>query len=60
LVQYAKANPGKLTSGATVGIGPHVCLELFRVRTASNIVSFHTKAPRPRLRICWAGRFRSA
>jgi tripartite-type tricarboxylate transporter receptor subunit TctC len=47
LVQYAKANPGKLTSGATVGIGPHVCLELFRVRTASNIVFIPYKGAAP-------------
>ena len=47
LVQYAKANPGKLASGATVGIGPHVCLELFRVRTASNIVFIPYKGAAP-------------
>ena len=47
LVQYAKANPGKLASGATVGIGPHVCLELFRVRSASNIVFIPYKGAAP-------------
>src|SRR5258707_8812743 len=47
LVQYAKANPGKLASGATVGIGPHVCLELFRVRTASSIVFIPYKGAAP-------------
>jgi tripartite-type tricarboxylate transporter receptor subunit TctC len=47
LVQYAKANPGKLTSGATVGIGPHVCLELFRVRTGTNIVFIPYKGAAP-------------
>src|SRR5262249_14382662 len=35
LVQYSKANPGKLTSGATVAIGPHICLEMLRVRTGA-------------------------
>ena len=47
LVQYAKANLGKLASGATVGIGPHVCLELFRVRSASNIVFIPYKGAAP-------------
>src|SRR5713226_9169914 len=47
LVQYAKANPGKLTSGATVGIGPHLCLELFRVRTGTNIVFIPYKGAAP-------------
>ena len=37
LVHYAKANPGKLTSGATIE-SPHICLEMFRVRTGTNIV----------------------
>ncbi|HZN29484.1 MAG TPA: tripartite tricarboxylate transporter substrate binding protein, partial [Xanthobacteraceae bacterium] len=30
LIQYSKANPGKLSSGASLGIGPHVTLELLR------------------------------
>jgi len=37
LMQYAKDNPGKLSSGATLGIGPHVSLELLRARTSSNM-----------------------
>jgi tripartite-type tricarboxylate transporter receptor subunit TctC len=32
LIQYAKANPGKLSSGASLGIGPHVSLELLKAR----------------------------
>jgi tripartite-type tricarboxylate transporter receptor subunit TctC len=47
LVEYAKANPGKLTSGSTVGIGPHICLEMFRVRTATNIVFIPYKGAAP-------------
>lgn len=37
LIQYSKANPGKLSSGATLGIGPHVTLELLRARTGSSM-----------------------
>ena len=47
LVQYAKANPGKLSSGATVAIGPHICLELFRVRTGTNIIFIPYKGAAP-------------
>jgi tripartite-type tricarboxylate transporter receptor subunit TctC len=47
LVQYAKANPGKLSSGATVGIGPHICLELFRVRTGTDITFVPYKGAAP-------------
>jgi tripartite-type tricarboxylate transporter receptor subunit TctC len=47
LVQYARANPGKLTSGSTAGIGPHITLELFRVRTGTNIVFIPYKGPAP-------------
>src|SRR5262245_32048383 len=47
LVEHAKANPGKLTSGSTVGIGPNVCLEMFRVRTAINVVFVPYKGAAP-------------
>jgi tripartite-type tricarboxylate transporter receptor subunit TctC len=47
LVAYSKANPGKLTSGSTVGISPHICLELFRVKTGSNIVYVPYKGAAP-------------
>jgi len=47
LVQYAKANPGKLSSGATLGIGPHISLELFRVRTGTDIVFIPYKGAAP-------------
>jgi tripartite-type tricarboxylate transporter receptor subunit TctC len=46
-VQYAKANPGKLSSGATVGIGPHVCLELLRIRTGIDITFVPYKGAAP-------------
>jgi tripartite-type tricarboxylate transporter receptor subunit TctC len=49
LVAYSKANPGTLTSGATVGISPHICLELFRVKTGSNIVYVPYKGAAPAL-----------
>ena len=38
LVQYAKDHPGKLSSGASIGIAPHLLLEYFRVRTGTDIV----------------------
>jgi tripartite-type tricarboxylate transporter receptor subunit TctC len=47
LVQYARENPGKVASGATVGIGPHVCLELIRVRTGTNIIFVPYKGAAP-------------
>jgi tripartite-type tricarboxylate transporter receptor subunit TctC len=47
LVHYAKANPGKLTSGATIGISPHICLEVLRVRTGTNIVFVPYKGAAP-------------
>jgi tripartite-type tricarboxylate transporter receptor subunit TctC len=37
LTQYAKANPGKLSAGATLGIGPHVSLELVKARSGHGI-----------------------
>jgi tripartite-type tricarboxylate transporter receptor subunit TctC len=47
LVAYAKANPGKLSSGSTLAIGPHVCLEQFRMRTGIDIVFVPYKGAAP-------------
>jgi tripartite-type tricarboxylate transporter receptor subunit TctC len=38
LIAYSKANPGKLTSGASLGTPPHLLCEYFRARTGSDIV----------------------
>lgn len=37
-VIYLKANPGRLTSGAVLGIAPHVMVEYFKVVTGTNMV----------------------
>jgi tripartite-type tricarboxylate transporter receptor subunit TctC len=37
LIAYAKANPGKLTSGGGVGIAPHFMLEFVRIKSGTNI-----------------------
>jgi tripartite-type tricarboxylate transporter receptor subunit TctC len=47
LVAYAKANPGKLTSGGGVGIAPHFMLEFVRVKSGTSIqfVPYRGAAP---------------
>jgi tripartite-type tricarboxylate transporter receptor subunit TctC len=47
LVAYAKANPGKLTSGSTLGIAPHMLLEYFRAHTGTDIVFVPYKGAAP-------------
>jgi tripartite-type tricarboxylate transporter receptor subunit TctC len=49
LVAYAKANPGKLSAGASLGIGPHVTLELLRVRTDSGLAFIPYRGAAPAL-----------
>jgi tripartite-type tricarboxylate transporter receptor subunit TctC len=38
LVAYAKANPGKLNFGASIGTPPHISGEMFKVLTGTDIV----------------------
>ena len=38
VVAYAKANPGKLSYGAPIGIGPHFMMELFKRKVGIDIV----------------------
>ena len=47
LVRYAKENPAKLTSGATVGIAPHLLLEFVRARTGTSIMFVPYKGAAP-------------
>ena len=47
LVQYAKDHPGKLSSGSSIGIAPHLLLEYFRVRTGTDIVFVPYKGAAP-------------
>jgi tripartite-type tricarboxylate transporter receptor subunit TctC len=47
LIAYAKANPGKLTSGGGVGISPHFLLEFVRIKSGTQIqfVPYRGAAP---------------
>jgi tripartite-type tricarboxylate transporter receptor subunit TctC len=47
LVQYAKRNPGKLVSGAALGIFPHFALELLKVRTEIDMIFVPYKGAAP-------------
>jgi tripartite-type tricarboxylate transporter receptor subunit TctC len=47
LASYTKANPGKLTAGATVGIAPHLLLEFIEVRTGADMVFVPYKGAAP-------------
>src|SRR5215470_1218004 len=38
LVAYAKANPGKLNYGNAIGIGPHFTVEMFKIKSGTDIV----------------------
>jgi len=49
LATYSKANPGKVTSGATSGIAPHLLLELFRVRMGADMTFVPYKGAAPAL-----------
>jgi tripartite-type tricarboxylate transporter receptor subunit TctC len=49
LAAYAKDHPGKVTSGATLGIGPHLALMYFEARMHADIVFVPYKGAAPAL-----------
>jgi tripartite-type tricarboxylate transporter receptor subunit TctC len=55
LVRYAKANPGKLNYGATIGIGPHLVAELFKIKSGASIVHIPYRGGAPILADLTAG-----
>jgi tripartite-type tricarboxylate transporter receptor subunit TctC len=52
LAAYAKEHPGKLTSGSTVGIIPHLALMYFQVHMGLDIVFVPYKGAAPALADC--------
>jgi len=55
LVQYAKANPGKLNYGNAIGIGPHFVAEMFKVKAGVNIVHIPYRGGAPMITDLLAG-----
>ena len=60
LVALAKVKPGALAFGSSgIGAAAHLTTELLMLTTpASNLITYRTKAPRPRCRISLPDRFR--
>ena len=59
LASYAKEHPGKLTSGSTLGISPHLLLEFLRRGPTPKSCMCPTRERRRRSPMCWAIRSRS-
>jgi tripartite-type tricarboxylate transporter receptor subunit TctC len=55
LVQYAKANPGRLNYGSAIGIIPHFLLELFKIRSGTDIVHVPYRGGAPMITDLLAG-----
>ncbi len=55
LVQYAKANPGKLNYGNATGIGPQLVAELFKIRSGTNIIHIPYRGGAPMIADLIAG-----
>jgi tripartite-type tricarboxylate transporter receptor subunit TctC len=47
LIEYLRANPGKLTCGAPLGIAPHVMVEYFKASTHTDMVFVPYKGGAP-------------
>jgi tripartite-type tricarboxylate transporter receptor subunit TctC len=55
LVQYARANPGRLNYGNAIGIGPHLVAELFKIKSGTNIVHIPYRGGAPMIADLVAG-----
>jgi tripartite-type tricarboxylate transporter receptor subunit TctC len=55
LVQYARANPGKLNYGNAIGIGPQLVAELFKIKAGTNIVHIPYRGGAPMIADLVAG-----
>jgi tripartite-type tricarboxylate transporter receptor subunit TctC len=55
LVQYARANPGKLNYGNAIGIGPQLVAELFKIKAGTNIVHIPYRGGAPMIADLIAG-----
>jgi tripartite-type tricarboxylate transporter receptor subunit TctC len=55
LVEFARANPGKLNYGNAIGIGPHFVAEMFKVKSGSNIVHIPYRGGAPMITDLLAG-----
>jgi tripartite-type tricarboxylate transporter receptor subunit TctC len=55
LVQYAKAHPGKLSYGSSIGIGPHFIAELFKIKSGTDIVHIPYRGGAPMIADLIAG-----
>jgi tripartite-type tricarboxylate transporter receptor subunit TctC len=55
LVQYARANPGRLNYGNAIGIGPHLVAELFKIKSGANIIHIPYRGGAPMISDLLAG-----
>ena len=55
LVAYARANPGKLNYGNAIGIGPHFTMEIFKLKSATDIVHIPYRGGAPMISDLLAG-----
>src|SRR5262245_23618409 len=55
LVAHAKANPGRLNYGNAIGIGPHFTVEMFKLKSGSNIVHIPYRGGAPMISDLLAG-----
>jgi tripartite-type tricarboxylate transporter receptor subunit TctC len=55
LVAHAKANPGKLNYGNSIGIGPHFTVEMFKIKSGTDIVHIPYRGGAPMIADLIAG-----